>query len=933
MSVLLHRANYGYRGQGLGHGLLSSSLNLGKLDDILRGLTDLPSSSPYGVTWDTYYSAFNVDGYYILTKTFHDSDSHREDTVFTSVILIPHTDVEKIQDLNQVIHLFPDQIDRSVIENPIKLENALTFDSEIVVNKRLIHELVNKIDRSIICLGNSHEYIDSIAVIWNKLPNHFRKLLTFRTRFNPNNVREEEVILFSPRNLEYQWNEFPIVKVEEQSPLLLEDLELYFSNEKTLSYEFTEFLTQFQNEKISFKDLKLIADSFKLLNENDPTKYRILVRNIAYLSPSPENHKELKQKLITPFSQQLKIGSAKDILRLRNLSIDPFDGITMMEKAIGYWIKNNILCLKEEGLELINEARSTDNLPWWNTAILKNLKEQFQKINKQLSSVFWQLIFHDSALINVLFPFINHTEQNQLLLSNGFPSETINKDASLKALIPFIIQCNWLVLHAEISGRIYKGKNALKEHLKVDQKEYYFAALNALCKEVGIQPFIDYALINDNPRVIHIIGIACIKDKTILNQFDAAILNWQKIWLKSIESEKNPWKGINDPGLVMTSLLDQIINKQTIVEKLLEILSKTTYGNIQHYKNRKSVWRHLPVEIKKNLIEKTIDSILVESQSNFEVIDDLESPLKNELLSQLKKGKVFQEKSIDSSLKIKLIRHFELSEEAMIKFLNYTSFKLNENQAKEIGILIYQKKWSSAAKLIDSKKRIYPNLSLASDQCKELIKPPSFFGKLKTGMNSLKQTEMAKQKILFMSAGPSDQDRLNLDRELRKIEETIESAKHRERFDMKVKVALTFPALTKVMAEEAPNIIHFSGHGDHGGLALENEQGGTEFMDKAVIDRLFSLFKGDIECILLNACYSKEQAHVISKNGTYVIGMNDSIGDEAAITFSSGFYQGLGANRSIQESFELAKIHLLQNNTNESETPELWFKGEIISIH
>ncbi|MEL6813459.1 MAG: hypothetical protein AAFP03_01435 [Cyanobacteria bacterium J06598_3] len=68
--------------------------------------------------------------------------------------------------------------------------------------------------------------------------------------------------------------------------------------------------------------------------------------------------------------------------------------------------------------------------------------------------------------------------------------------------------------------------------------------------------------------------------------------------------------------------------------------------------------------------------------------------------------------------------------------------------------------------------------------------------------------------------------------------------------------------------------------------------------------RLFKLFKEKIECVLLNACYSEVQAAAIHQHIDCVIGMNQAIGDLAAIEFAVGFYDGLGAGHSYSDAFE-----------------------------
>ena len=90
--------------------------------------------------------------------------------------------------------------------------------------------------------------------------------------------------------------------------------------------------------------------------------------------------------------------------------------------------------------------------------------------------------------------------------------------------------------------------------------------------------------------------------------------------------------------------------------------------------------------------------------------------------------------------------------------------------------------------------------------------------------------------------------------------------------------------------------MHFSGHGtNEGSLCFENEQGKSKFVEPNALAALFELVSKEVDCVLLNACYSEIQAKAIANHINYVIGMNKAIGDNAAISFAVGFYQALGA--------------------------------------
>lgn len=184
-------------------------------------------------------------------------------------------------------------------------------------------------------------------------------------------------------------------------------------------------------------------------------------------------------------------------------------------------------------------------------------------------------------------------------------------------------------------------------------------------------------------------------------------------------------------------------------------------------------------------------------------------------------------------------------------------------------------------------------------------------------------------KILFLSSSPNNESRLRVDLELRKIEEQLEASKHRDKVQLQKKGAVKDETITKAMLEINPDIVHFSGHGDIDGIAIEDDNGDAVFFPLESLKRLFTLFKDSVKCVILNACYSEEQAKIISENSVYVIGMNDSISDDAAIKFSIGFYQAIGSGKDIPFAFGMGMV-LISQSVEDANIPTLWLDGKKI---
>jgi len=165
-----------------------------------------------------------------------------------------------------------------------------------------------------------------------------------------------------------------------------------------------------------------------------------------------------------------------------------------------------------------------------------------------------------------------------------------------------------------------------------------------------------------------------------------------------------------------------------------------------------------------------------------------------------------------------------------------------------------------------------------------------------------------KKKILILTANPRDTDELRLGEEAREIAEGLELSQQRDNFEIITRWATRPADLQRALMKFKPTIVHFSGHGVSGqGLALEDNDGNLKLVSTEALSELFELFSGSVECVVLNACYSKLQAEAICQHIDYVVGMNQAVGDRTAIKFATGFYDALGAGFPIEKAFKLGR--------------------------
>lgn len=184
--------------------------------------------------------------------------------------------------------------------------------------------------------------------------------------------------------------------------------------------------------------------------------------------------------------------------------------------------------------------------------------------------------------------------------------------------------------------------------------------------------------------------------------------------------------------------------------------------------------------------------------------------------------------------------------------------------------------------------------------------------------------------ILLLAADPTNASRLRIGEEFREIREKLRLAKLRENFKLDQRDSVRSTDISQALLDLQPQILHFSGHGtDSGALCFENQLGQIHPISSDALAALLEQFEDQIRCVLLNACYSEIQAVAIAKHVDYVIGMNQAIGDKAAIAFAIGFYQTLGAGGTIEQAYKLGCVQIRLQGIPEHLTPVLVRRGQV----
>lgn len=187
-----------------------------------------------------------------------------------------------------------------------------------------------------------------------------------------------------------------------------------------------------------------------------------------------------------------------------------------------------------------------------------------------------------------------------------------------------------------------------------------------------------------------------------------------------------------------------------------------------------------------------------------------------------------------------------------------------------------------------------------------------------------------RKSIVLIGTSPEDVgisiDRINYDKEFRKIEEVTQKKDNKYLKSPEMVLASRIEDLVNGLLRYKPQIVHISSHGFSNGLILEDDNGFPVLIEAGAISNLFRQFSDHIRCIIFNCCESNLIAKELSQYIDYVIGMEGCVLDDSAIVFAENFYNALSFGKNFKESYELAKNMLELKKLPDENIPKIYTK-------
>lgn len=944
MKIIVHQAICGQVSDG-GFGCINSTLNDSALAKSIGFKSDL--QDPYGdVPWFPAIRGFLLNEHFLFIKTFADkSPEARPGRNFSHVLVINKKDLSALTNLQVLFQYFLPKVDKTYVLEPISIDSGA---KQIVILEENLNKRFNKVIHGIHKIGDykntliwvgQDDYELAISKLWQVLTIDQKHELNLGINFNVDAIKKDKLNFVTvPDTVENKFlkTEYCVIRKADVHELK-EFSEKFLAGDESASEKIQDFSETIESKKLNISEIEIaskVISTFENLDETKDFRKLLTLANVtATFSPDCNKGKEFKDKLIKSIIATFNVTPAEDFYLLRMFKTNSFlNSQKEIETAIADWIETNTvneaLSKKANVISYLKLCFNEQEQNWLSKSSIKKVNGIFAKITKEKVTIIYDWFTQFNDLFKKIS--VGANKENDVLFSDGLAkSYTIEQ---LKSLTNLAEANNWFTMLAKLYRRQHKFKEAVNMFLKINSDNKNTTGFDELLANISEQEIVQVSIDENEIRLINISARLCNKNSLLLSQLDAKQYPWLKIWSQTIKLGNKLEDGIKDIQLKIYEILNLLLGGGSVDEILLDKIAESSYSSILKHPQRKLLWNKFTNKQKQPILNATFSDLVGSVVNNGWSLQNTD--IKDEIMRHENLSYILKMSSTHNVLWL-FNNTYGLGEGKLIEFLNSRSESLSSSDCSELGLIINKGRYSSAFNLINSSlisknSNLNQTINITADTFKK-YEWGGFFKGYTVKTPKKNYNNQRKTKILFLSANPVSTTRLRVDAEVSRVDEALKSSQFRSRFDLENKGAVRLDTFSTLILENDPAIIHFSGHADKEGIALEDREGQTKVLANNAIDEIFKLFKNRVKCVVLNACYSENQAKIISKHGIYVVGMNDEINDDVAINFSVGFYLGIVNGKDPVFSYNFARTKILAENTSSSSIPVLWYNGAKIS--
>lgn len=180
--------------------------------------------------------------------------------------------------------------------------------------------------------------------------------------------------------------------------------------------------------------------------------------------------------------------------------------------------------------------------------------------------------------------------------------------------------------------------------------------------------------------------------------------------------------------------------------------------------------------------------------------------------------------------------------------------------------------------------------------------------------------------VLYLMANPIKRHALRLDVEVSRVLEEIRRSRFRDNIELHQSPAANVQAIIRGLNDHEPRILHFSGHGNSSGIAMDTgevRRAKTQLVNFDLLAKALQATDSPPDVVVLNACNSSGGRAALLTAVKAIVVMQDSISENAAVAFAVNFYGAIASGMSVQAAFDQGCVAIQVVSLGETTIPTL----------
>jgi hypothetical protein len=159
--------------------------------------------------------------------------------------------------------------------------------------------------------------------------------------------------------------------------------------------------------------------------------------------------------------------------------------------------------------------------------------------------------------------------------------------------------------------------------------------------------------------------------------------------------------------------------------------------------------------------------------------------------------------------------------------------------------------------------------------------------------------------VLVLAANPQSTIRLELEREAALIWERLQQGESGRKYLVRIEQGSGVEDVARYLSEYQPTVVHFVGNGSPTGEIMLRNSHQIQPLTPSVFANLFKIEGRQIDCVVLNSCFSAAIADELGKHVGCTIGIDEEIDDAPTEqSFIGEFYRELAMGNGYQGAFD-----------------------------